>query len=93
MTSALSTPGSGLEMTSEMNDSHCPSISETSSFLEEMSWVIISDFPIVPAIITVCALELLINVGPVKFCVGPRVYLFSYQQIFLEPNGVWREMG
>lgn len=61
-------------MTSEMNDSHWPSMAETSTLPEEMSCVMISDFPIVPAIITVVALELLIKVGPVKFCVGPTVY-------------------
>ena len=57
-----------------MKDSHWPSMAETSSFFEATRELITSDLPIVPAIITVLALELLIKVGPVKFCIGPTVY-------------------
>lgn len=61
-------------MTVEMKDSHWPEIADTSSFLDVVRVLIMSDLPIVPAIITVLALELSIKVGPVKFCVGPTVY-------------------
>jgi hypothetical protein len=46
----------------------------TSIFFVAMSWSITSDFPIVPAMITVFALELLTSVGPVNFLTGPTVY-------------------
>jgi len=74
MTRALSIPGRGEVITWDIKDSHCPLVDVTSSLPDEMRVSITSDFPIVPAIMTVLLVELTFNVGPVKLASGPTVY-------------------
>ena len=47
-----------------------------------------SDFPIVPAMMTVFALELLESVGPVNFLMGPTVY-FDAISFELSGDGIY----
>jgi hypothetical protein len=56
-----------------MKDSQFPWTAETSSLPEEMSELITSDLPMVPAMMTVSLWEEM-SVGPVKFSAGPTVY-------------------
>lgn len=78
ITSALSTPGSGLEMTSLIKDSQRPMIGFTSILPALVRAQMRGDFPRVPAIITGAEGEELWRVGPVKFWAGPVVY-FSFR--------------
>jgi hypothetical protein len=64
----------GLEMTIEMKDSHLPRMGAGSRAPEEISWFMMEDLPIVPAMMTGFEGEEERRVGPVKVSGGPRVY-------------------
>lgn len=70
-------------MTSEMKDSHSLVMSEALSLPVLMRLVMREDFPIVPAIITVVAVELFCSVGPVILTAGPVVYYAQSVRLLL----------
>lgn len=91
ITMALGTPGTGEFTTSEMKDSHFPSMAETSSLPEAMRESMMSELPMVPAMMAVSVLYLLSSsrVGPVIVTGGPTVYCKkdARQHLPFEPLG------